>query len=216
MVNFLTVDVPSAYNVIMGRPSLNLFQVVVSKYHMKLKFPMGDEVGDLAGDQVCSRKCYVETVKRVLHSSPRIKNGEEETAENKMKTVDVIEHISTCQMDTEHQLMSVEIIPGRSGPDVQIKVRRAFSALKVSINREVKIALLDTQGKIGVELKEYDILQFNDGKEPVVKKQVKVRGNLLREISELISVKTINQSSLALNDDRGQNTEQGKSPIVAS
>ncbi|KAL0402118.1 UNVERIFIED_CONTAM: hypothetical protein Slati_4241700 [Sesamum latifolium] len=35
---FLVVDVPSAYNVILGRPTLNTFQAVVSTYHMKIKF----------------------------------------------------------------------------------------------------------------------------------------------------------------------------------
>ncbi|KAL0455591.1 UNVERIFIED_CONTAM: hypothetical protein Slati_0898300 [Sesamum latifolium] len=39
MVRFLVVDMPSAYNLILGRPALNTFQAVVSTYHMKLKFP---------------------------------------------------------------------------------------------------------------------------------------------------------------------------------
>ncbi|KAL0430733.1 UNVERIFIED_CONTAM: hypothetical protein Sradi_0699300 [Sesamum radiatum] len=30
---------PSAYNVILGRPSLNSFQAIASTYHLKLKFP---------------------------------------------------------------------------------------------------------------------------------------------------------------------------------
>ncbi|CAA0811971.1 Unknown protein, partial [Striga hermonthica] len=42
MVRFVVVDVESAYNVILGRPALNAFQAVVSTYHMKLKFPVGD------------------------------------------------------------------------------------------------------------------------------------------------------------------------------
>ncbi|KAL0449449.1 UNVERIFIED_CONTAM: hypothetical protein Slati_1501300 [Sesamum latifolium] len=39
LLKFLVVDVPSAYNVILGRPTLNTFQAVVSTYHMKIKFP---------------------------------------------------------------------------------------------------------------------------------------------------------------------------------
>ncbi|KAL0411590.1 UNVERIFIED_CONTAM: hypothetical protein Slati_3748700 [Sesamum latifolium] len=39
MLKFLEVDVPSAYNVILGRPTLNAFQAVISTYHMKIKFP---------------------------------------------------------------------------------------------------------------------------------------------------------------------------------
>ncbi|KAL0420909.1 UNVERIFIED_CONTAM: hypothetical protein Slati_3113800 [Sesamum latifolium] len=39
MLKFLVVDVPSAYNIILGRPTLNAFQAVISTYHMKIKFP---------------------------------------------------------------------------------------------------------------------------------------------------------------------------------
>ncbi|KAL0411302.1 UNVERIFIED_CONTAM: hypothetical protein Slati_3719900 [Sesamum latifolium] len=42
MLKFLIVDVPSAYNVILGRRTLNVFQAVISTYHMKIKFPTPD------------------------------------------------------------------------------------------------------------------------------------------------------------------------------
>ncbi|CAA0806184.1 Unknown protein, partial [Striga hermonthica] len=58
MVRFVVVDVESAYNVIQGRPALNAFQAVVSTYHMKLKFPVGNKVGEARGDQKLSRTCY--------------------------------------------------------------------------------------------------------------------------------------------------------------
>ncbi|KAL0462137.1 UNVERIFIED_CONTAM: hypothetical protein Slati_0101300 [Sesamum latifolium] len=43
LLKFLVVDVPSAYNVILGRPTLNTFQAMVSTYHMKIKFPTPGE-----------------------------------------------------------------------------------------------------------------------------------------------------------------------------
>ncbi|XP_073025236.1 uncharacterized protein [Primulina eburnea] len=46
MVNFLVVNATSAYNVILGCPSLNMFQVVGSTYHMKLKFPTPEGVDE--------------------------------------------------------------------------------------------------------------------------------------------------------------------------
>ncbi|KAL0462834.1 UNVERIFIED_CONTAM: hypothetical protein Slati_0171000 [Sesamum latifolium] len=50
ILKFLVVDVPSAYNVILGRPTINAFQVVISMYHMKIKFPTLGGVGEVQGD----------------------------------------------------------------------------------------------------------------------------------------------------------------------
>ncbi|KAL0417247.1 UNVERIFIED_CONTAM: hypothetical protein Slati_3556600 [Sesamum latifolium] len=47
ILKFLVVDVPSAYNVILGRPTLNAFQTVISMYHMKIKFPTPGGVGEV-------------------------------------------------------------------------------------------------------------------------------------------------------------------------
>ncbi|KAL2249877.1 UNVERIFIED_CONTAM: Retrovirus-related Pol polyprotein from transposon [Sesamum indicum] len=58
MVKFLVVDTPFAYNVILGRPGLNLFRAVVSTYHMKMKFPTDNGIGEVACDQRDARRCY--------------------------------------------------------------------------------------------------------------------------------------------------------------
>ncbi|KAL0434144.1 UNVERIFIED_CONTAM: hypothetical protein Slati_2748700 [Sesamum latifolium] len=64
MLKFLVVDVPSAYNVILGRPTLNAFQAGISTYHIKIKFPTPGRVGEVQGDPLQSRKCYVEAVRK--------------------------------------------------------------------------------------------------------------------------------------------------------
>ncbi|KAL0421288.1 UNVERIFIED_CONTAM: hypothetical protein Slati_3151700 [Sesamum latifolium] len=46
LLKFLVVDVPSVYNVILGRPTLNTFQAVISTYHMKIKFPTLGGIGE--------------------------------------------------------------------------------------------------------------------------------------------------------------------------
>ena len=59
MVEFVVVDIPSAYNMILGRPFLSKVRGVLSIYHNVLKFPVGEEVGILKGDQQMARRCYV-------------------------------------------------------------------------------------------------------------------------------------------------------------
>ncbi|XP_073137918.1 uncharacterized protein [Henckelia pumila] len=63
LTRFTLVEAPSSYNVILGRPTMNSFRAVASAYHQKIKFPVGDKVGEVRGDQPSSRKCYAETVK---------------------------------------------------------------------------------------------------------------------------------------------------------
>ncbi|XP_075515967.1 uncharacterized protein LOC142550801 [Primulina tabacum] len=62
MTCFTMVDAPSSYNGILGRPALADFRAVSSTYHQKLKYPAGNEVGVVRGDQKSSRRCYVEEV----------------------------------------------------------------------------------------------------------------------------------------------------------
>ena len=52
--NFLIVDSPSSYNVIIGRPTLNHWKVTTSTYCLKVKFPIERGIGEIRGDQVLS------------------------------------------------------------------------------------------------------------------------------------------------------------------
>ena len=47
---FLIVDAPSAYNMLLGRPSLNAIKAIPSAYHMIVKFPTVNGVGTVRGD----------------------------------------------------------------------------------------------------------------------------------------------------------------------
>ena len=61
---FLVVDAPSAYNMLLGRPSLNVVKVVPSTYHMMIKFPTTSGVGMVRGDQRVARECYSASMKQ--------------------------------------------------------------------------------------------------------------------------------------------------------
>ena len=57
-VRFLIVDAPSAYNIPLGRPSLNVIRAIPFAYHMVIKFPTTNGVGIVRGDQRIARECY--------------------------------------------------------------------------------------------------------------------------------------------------------------
>jgi hypothetical protein len=61
-VDFLIVDRPSAYNVIIGRPTLSRLRAVTSTYHLLVRFPTENGIGEMRGDQAMARKCYLTTV----------------------------------------------------------------------------------------------------------------------------------------------------------
>ncbi|XP_030941682.1 uncharacterized protein LOC115966622 [Quercus lobata] len=57
-LDFLVVDCPSSYNVIIGRPTLNKWKATTSTYCLKVKFPTDNGAGKVKGDQVLARECY--------------------------------------------------------------------------------------------------------------------------------------------------------------
>ncbi|RZS23144.1 hypothetical protein BHM03_00056003, partial [Ensete ventricosum] len=59
LVSFMVVKLPSAYNAIIGRPTLNRLRAVVSTYHRILKFPTRVGVGEVRSDPRESRQCYL-------------------------------------------------------------------------------------------------------------------------------------------------------------
>ena len=58
-VNFLVVDCSSSYNAIIWRPILNSWKVVTSTYHLSVKFPTEHGVGQVQGDQLAVKECYL-------------------------------------------------------------------------------------------------------------------------------------------------------------
>ena len=64
MVRFLIVDAPSAYNILLGRPSLNAIRAIPSAYHMVIKFPIANGVRMVRQDQRIARECYSASMKQ--------------------------------------------------------------------------------------------------------------------------------------------------------
>nr|XP_009402046.1 PREDICTED: uncharacterized protein LOC103985918 [Musa acuminata subsp. malaccensis] len=62
MSTFLVADLPTAYNAILGRPTLNKIRAVVSTYHQTIKFPTHVGTGEVWGRPQESRRCYLTAV----------------------------------------------------------------------------------------------------------------------------------------------------------
>ncbi|XP_065050275.1 uncharacterized protein LOC135680323 [Musa acuminata AAA Group] len=62
MTTFLVVDLPTAYNAILGRPTLNKVRAVVSTYYQTIKFPTSAGVREITGSPRESRRCYLTAV----------------------------------------------------------------------------------------------------------------------------------------------------------
>ena len=61
---FLIVDAPSAYNMLLGRPSLKAIKAIPSANYMMIKFPTMNRVGMVRGDQWVAREFYTASMKQ--------------------------------------------------------------------------------------------------------------------------------------------------------
>ncbi|XP_057744962.1 uncharacterized protein LOC130962814 [Arachis stenosperma] len=61
-IDYIVVDVSSAYNALLGRTTLNQLTAVVSTPHLCMKFPIPEGIATIKGDQKLSRRCYNESL----------------------------------------------------------------------------------------------------------------------------------------------------------
>ena len=88
-LDFLVVDCPSSYNVIIGRPTLNRWKAATSTYCLKVKFPIDNGVGEVRGDQILARECYQVVLATRENHTWII--GEEENKVEALETVALVE-----------------------------------------------------------------------------------------------------------------------------
>ena len=96
-MNFLVVDCSSSYNAIIGRPTLNSWKAVTSTYHLSIKFPTEHGVGQVQGDQLAARECYL--VMLAMDEQVQTMNIEEKRIV--AKPTEVLENIPLDESDLE-------------------------------------------------------------------------------------------------------------------
>ncbi|KAH7848069.1 hypothetical protein Vadar_033395 [Vaccinium darrowii] len=111
MVDFLVVDSPAAYNLIIGRPLLNQIGAVVSTYHLKMKFPVGEAKAEVKGGQKIARECY----------NVALKNSQDNPIEiYSVENIDVRDEDKLVQGEPVKDLVEAELEPGRPDRVVQL------------------------------------------------------------------------------------------------
>jgi len=92
---FLVVDCSSAYNAIIGWPTLNTWRAVTSIYHLLLKFPTDCGIGKARGDQMAARERYVAMLE--MDEQMTTMNIEERRV-----NVEPMKGLETISLDNEH------------------------------------------------------------------------------------------------------------------
>ncbi|XP_064993950.1 uncharacterized protein LOC135630720 [Musa acuminata AAA Group] len=96
VMSTLVVDLPAAYNAILGHPTLNKIRAVVSTYHQTVKFPTPAGTGEVWGSPRESRRCYLTAVS--LHKKARTDQPLEDPREEKRPTPHPEPMTPTCDM----------------------------------------------------------------------------------------------------------------------
>ncbi|KAL0367083.1 UNVERIFIED_CONTAM: hypothetical protein Sradi_3598400 [Sesamum radiatum] len=124
-------DIPSTYNVILGRPTLNAFRAIISTYHMKIKFPVVGGVGEAQTDILQARRCYVDVIKRGKKRMLEEVSGEENP--NKRGNDPVFrpkgKEEAPIVVQLMEELLTIELVPG--DPD---KIMKIGSKIKEDIH----------------------------------------------------------------------------------
>ena len=102
-LDFLVVDFPSSYNVIIGRPTLNKWKAATSTYCLKVKFPTDNGVGEVKGDQVLAKECYQAALTAKQNHTWMIEEKEEDKMEA-LETVELAEGEATKTTKIETKL----------------------------------------------------------------------------------------------------------------
>ncbi|XP_065621907.1 uncharacterized protein LOC136064280 [Quercus suber] len=123
-VNFLVVDCSSSYNAIIGRPTLNRWKAITSTYHLSVKFPTEHGIGQVQGDQLTARECYL----AMLVADEQVQTM---TIEEKRVTAEPVEALEDVPLDDNN--------PGRCtkiGADLEAKIKKDLVCL-LRRNRDV-------------------------------------------------------------------------------
>ncbi|XP_030941553.1 uncharacterized protein LOC115966460 [Quercus lobata] len=109
-VTFLVVDCSSAYNTILGRPTLNLWKDVTLTYHLIIKFPIDYGVREVRRDQMVARECYIAMLKMDDHLQTMSIEGKRTRAEPVKGLEEILLHDSRPKRSTKISTLASQLV----------------------------------------------------------------------------------------------------------
>lgn len=88
-VDFLVINCPPIYNVILGRPILNFLKATTSTYCLKVKFSIPNGIGEISGRQPLAKDCYNAMLASKENHPWMIEEDSEMTAEESRPTKEI-------------------------------------------------------------------------------------------------------------------------------
>ncbi|XP_027178054.1 uncharacterized protein LOC113777217 [Coffea eugenioides] len=87
-VSFTVVKTDSPYNMLIGRPTLNVLRVVYSTYHLSFKFPTPAGVAEVSSDVNAAGECYLATIQAAVTPQTASKAEEKRPAVLSIDSID--------------------------------------------------------------------------------------------------------------------------------
>ena len=91
------VQVPSAYNAILGRSGLNAFQAIVSTYHLLMKFSTSNGIGEARANQTMARQCYSASLQAISQETLYV------------ELLDTLDEAKIVSMKTTNKLIQIPL-----------------------------------------------------------------------------------------------------------
>ncbi|KAL0416905.1 UNVERIFIED_CONTAM: hypothetical protein Slati_3522400 [Sesamum latifolium] len=120
VTNFLVVDTKyPSYNIILGRPTLNTFKVVISISCLKIKFLTEWGIGEVRGDQYSARECRCHALKKIPEDEPTRSYGQH------TGKVDPVNEIRSLSLSDTNICRAVQVGSNLNQEEVE-QLRRFF------------------------------------------------------------------------------------------
>lgn len=108
-VDFLIVDCPSAYNVIVRRPTLNKMKAITSTYHLLMHFPTEKGVGEVRGVQTMAQECYMASLKGKEFWEALVIEDMEDRDDDQLRRTGLVEDLEGLGIDPDHPERMVQV-----------------------------------------------------------------------------------------------------------